>query len=1027
MADNGAKRFDVVVLGATGFVGRLVSEEIATNYNKQLRWAIAGRDKVKLEHVRSELVDFNPDCRGVPLLSFDIHDQGSVDSVIGQAKVVIATTGPYAELGTPVVDACVRLGTHYCDLSGEVPWQRRMADRYHEQAAARGVRLVTACGMESVPPDLGAFVIAKYMREKLGRKCASVAMTVQSSSGFLQSSSGGMSGGSWWSYMGVFEREKLRELVAMQSPYYLYPKGLSRGPDTPDIYTPGYVRELRQYTIPFLLQMGDRKVVHRSNALLGQSYGENFRFQEGIAAPGPLSALVGSLLTLVVVTMLVIPIFHILLRLVVHKPGQGPSFDVQLKGTWKTLFVGRTEEDPGVEPRTVHAIIGDGARDPGYWGTARMLLECALCMALQEDDLKRERTVPGGFLTPAAALGTVLVDRLRQSGIAVVVRERHGIAKKPWAPISRLFRLSKSRVIAASEDPETVSLTALPPGLAEGTDTHLPSDSLQCAYGGSFSSMAESLEDIEQANQQSPQPSHRLSEAAQHVPHTAASPAVTEVSMAASSPAPVAAAPHAVSISLLTSCPAHSDPLLNAPPAVPSPQIAADSLSSLKPAAPPTGSTMRQCPTNPLFDDNDGEKDDGVESPTKPSLIQKMEAAHQAMLRQQLEHFRQELAAVEANWTARHEDTIETLQAQHAAELAALEATYAQQVAELKAKLRAVSGELQRLRRLQQEERTLVEPQLPAQLRPLDRQLQQGGYMRLASRDEEGSRPRLPAERRRRLTLGTGGPAVLPAPAAAALPRLRPGQQLLQSQDGAMLPASRQQEGPTAVARPTSGHASGAVSQRQGNKAAQLQSQLWVVASQLSRPQEIEEDSGGEGRAQHAQRSSKARLLREAAKAQAAAEWAAEQDEEGVQQEQRAPFARANKRGANQAADLSERLRAALWQSQGGEVRQRRHHQPQSYHQQQREKQVTAREETADEAVVLVAVANAEQATGNQPPQLASKPTVQQQCAKGSAAAATTQEAVQRARLPSLGRKPSKDRLGGPFAVNRSPLLARNV
>jgi short subunit dehydrogenase-like uncharacterized protein len=125
----GARVFDVIVWGSTGFTGRLTCEYISKHY-PQLRWAIAGRNAESMKKIKNDLS--LPES--VKIFVAELSDQSSLCSVFSQTNVLISTAGPYAVIGTPVVEACIASGTHYCDLTGEAPWIREIVDKYFDQA-----------------------------------------------------------------------------------------------------------------------------------------------------------------------------------------------------------------------------------------------------------------------------------------------------------------------------------------------------------------------------------------------------------------------------------------------------------------------------------------------------------------------------------------------------------------------------------------------------------------------------------------------------------------------------------------------------------------------------------------------------------------------------------------------------------------------------------------------------------------------------------------------------------------------------
>ena len=111
-------------------------------------------------------------------------DQKAVDAIARQAHVLISTAGPFAICGDSIVDACVRLKTHYVDITGETVWVRSLIDRHHAQAAADGTRIIPCCGFDSVPSDIGSFLVARHMQEALTAPCVEVKTYFQMYGGF---------------------------------------------------------------------------------------------------------------------------------------------------------------------------------------------------------------------------------------------------------------------------------------------------------------------------------------------------------------------------------------------------------------------------------------------------------------------------------------------------------------------------------------------------------------------------------------------------------------------------------------------------------------------------------------------------------------------------------------------------------------------------------------------------------------------------------------------------------------------------
>lgn len=399
---------DVVLYGATGFAGRLVAEELAARYQDHLRWAMAGRNRDKLERLRDELAESFPHVAQVPLIIADSRDRDSLDAMAAQAEVVCTTVGPYAKYGSELVAACVDHGTDYCDLTGEVQWIRRMVDAHHEGAQEAGARIVHCCGFDSIPSDLGTLLVQEHVRAQTGEPCQRVDF-------FLMGARGGFSGGTVASMINLLEEASQDRQVrrTMGHPYALNPPGERAGPDGSDQSGPRFDEQLGAWTAPFLMAPVNTRIVRRSNALRGYDYGRDFRYHEATRiGDGPLALLIATAFSAGVAAftgaMMVAPTRALLQRMVLPAPGEGPSRETIESGYFKVRLLGSSPQLD--EP--VRATVA-GQRDPGYGATATMLAESAACLALQGHELDS----PGGVLTPASAMGSALLERLRGAGM----------------------------------------------------------------------------------------------------------------------------------------------------------------------------------------------------------------------------------------------------------------------------------------------------------------------------------------------------------------------------------------------------------------------------------------------------------------------------------------------------------------------------------------------------------------------------------------------------------------------------------
>jgi short subunit dehydrogenase-like uncharacterized protein len=399
--------FEVVLWGATGYTGRLVAERLAADAG--LAWALAGRDRGRLERVRDELARRAPHLRDLPLLLGDAGDPASLAAIAARTRVVCTTVGPYARYGSDLVAACARAGTHYCDLTGELPWIRRMIDAHHDAARAAGARIVHCCGFDSIPSDMGVWMLHEAALAR-GRRLARV-------DAWFGESSGGFSGGTFASLLGVLDEAQRDPAVQrlLDDPYALDPTPRTGGPDGPDARGVSWEPRLGRWTAPFVMAAINTRVVRRSNALAGHPYGRDFRYTERMTLPaGPaglpaaLAVAGGTALTGVVTRW---PWLRAAIARRAPRPGEGPTPAQRARGFFVARLIAACDDGTSLRGRV------EDRRDPGYGSTAVMLSESALCLA--RDPL----ATPGGVLTPASAMGGALLKRLRDAGMTWAVED----------------------------------------------------------------------------------------------------------------------------------------------------------------------------------------------------------------------------------------------------------------------------------------------------------------------------------------------------------------------------------------------------------------------------------------------------------------------------------------------------------------------------------------------------------------------------------------------------------------------------
>ncbi|RMH02221.1 MAG: saccharopine dehydrogenase [Planctomycetota bacterium] len=377
--------FDLVLQGATGFTGRRAAAELAGVAPPGFRWAVAGRDRARVEALAA--------AHGVDAVVADGLDPAAVDRLAARARVVISCAGPFSRYGDALVAACARHHSHYADLTGELPWIRQLVDRHHQACTASGTALIPASGFDSVPSDLGVMALVESLPE-------AAAVT-----GFVQLR-GGLNGGTLASGIHLHERWRPADFA---HPHLLDPDpdaGLRRAPAAPERPPVFPVPALHGWAAPFLMAPVNERVVRRSAALRaegGAGYGRGFRYDEHLLLHGRGRARFMALALRTVEGLLQRPAGRRLLRWLGPRPGRGPSERSIRRGFARlTLVAGDLRRPVAVRRWHWHG-------DPGNAITVRCLVQTGLALAAGE-------AARGGVLTPAAALGRRLLDRLAAAG-----------------------------------------------------------------------------------------------------------------------------------------------------------------------------------------------------------------------------------------------------------------------------------------------------------------------------------------------------------------------------------------------------------------------------------------------------------------------------------------------------------------------------------------------------------------------------------------------------------------------------------
>ncbi len=180
-SSTGRRPYDLVIVGASGFVGKLMTQHLLSKYALgrgggalpgSFSLAFSARNKERLAQVHAELAGQERDpeaaaraLAAVPVIWADVDDADAAEAVAGQARVVAASLTPYSKHGSKITAACVEKGTHYVDIAGEMLWLRESIEQHHRPAEHNGTRLVHACGLGSVPADLCAYLMLRRLEE----------------------------------------------------------------------------------------------------------------------------------------------------------------------------------------------------------------------------------------------------------------------------------------------------------------------------------------------------------------------------------------------------------------------------------------------------------------------------------------------------------------------------------------------------------------------------------------------------------------------------------------------------------------------------------------------------------------------------------------------------------------------------------------------------------------------------------------------------------------------------------------------
>lgn len=391
------KQFDIIIWGATSFTGKLVVEYLFKKFaSTKIKWAIAGRNKEKLENVRSKVADKN-----IPIFIADSFDEKSLSVIVKKSKVICSTVGPYSLYGSLLVELCVKHSTNYCDITGEAHWIRTIIDKFHKDAKKKKIKIVNSCGFDSIPSDMGVYFIQNQIKKAYESYAKSIKMRVAGIRG-------GISGGTYGSMNNLLKEAYADKSVfkVLNNPYGLNPRDKMEGLDKKDLRKIIFDNESKSWIYPFIMAGINTKIVRRSNALSNFQYGKEFTYEEATMAGKGISGFWKAILALFPLAMIGINPNSFLKKIVnsfMPKPGEGPGIEKRKNGFYNLRFYITIDK----KRKAFAKVIGDS--DPGYGSTSKMLAESAISLAFDN--------LPGnyGVITPSFAMGDKLLKRLKEN------------------------------------------------------------------------------------------------------------------------------------------------------------------------------------------------------------------------------------------------------------------------------------------------------------------------------------------------------------------------------------------------------------------------------------------------------------------------------------------------------------------------------------------------------------------------------------------------------------------------------------
>ena len=424
MIPRDERKYDLVLFGATGFVGKLAVSYLAKEYglnnnHTEVKWAIAGRSESKIKATLTAISqelggNVNDILKNVDVIIADTSDRSTLKRLVENTRSMASTVGPFQKYGSPLVEFCAKYGTHYADITGEVPWNKEMMRLYEHSAQQTGAKIVSFCGHDSIPWDCTVLYLSNKLREECNDELCHVEC--------LNELVGGVSGGTLATVFESIDRtvkdfqwgslwKKDDNTLDM---YQRLPCGsesdnkiVSDLPSTISKCRNSSQRFANKWCVPFFMAAINMEVSSRSVALSKGTKQQTVRYREALVAENMMDAFVAWWGTILFGTAAINPVLLPILKKFLPSPGEGPTQSVLNDGFLCVTGYGIGEN--GNEVESAFYFPHDG----GYKSTARMLVESSICLALDED---RHEHTAGGFYSPASLMCDALLDRLVTTG-----------------------------------------------------------------------------------------------------------------------------------------------------------------------------------------------------------------------------------------------------------------------------------------------------------------------------------------------------------------------------------------------------------------------------------------------------------------------------------------------------------------------------------------------------------------------------------------------------------------------------------